>query len=168
MSLRCFDVLRGEKISVAISGTEDPAMLTSEGLFDLHSSGLPKRPQGAHHHRRCGKCTTNPGGCRWGGQNEAAGEGEEQGCISRGAGGGLKGGGGGAGLAGTPLLPGPPCGPRRRQGGPKYFKRKPSWRRNKILAVSLKHWKGKRGVQGVAPPLLNRHAPARRPAAPGC
>ena len=60
-----------------------------------------------------------------------------QGCIRRGWGGG--------GMAGTPLLPESPYGPRRRQA--QNFKLKSSWHRRcriKILAVSLKHWKGRR------------------------
>ena len=61
--------------------------------------------------------------------------------------GGLKGEGEG-GLAGTPLLPGSPDGPRHRRAK-KFFKLKSSWHRSKILVVSLKHWKGRRGgVQG--------------------
>ena len=58
-----------------------------------------------------------------------------------GGGGGSEGGGG---LAGAPLLPGSPYGPR-------ILKLKFSWhrrRRSKILAVSLKHWKGRRGGEG--------------------
>ena len=62
--------------------------------------------------------------------------------------------GGGAGCLGPPLLPG-------SLPGPKIFKRKSSWhrrRRRKILAVSLKHWKGRTGGGeggqggGVKPP----------------
>ena len=51
----------------------------------------------------------------------------------------------GGGLAGTPLL-GSPAVPA--EGGPKNFKLRCSWRRrrlSKILAVSLKHGKGRRG-----------------------
>ena len=67
--------------------------------------------------------------------------------------------GGGGGLAGTPLLPGSSYGPRRRR--PKICKPKSSWhrrRRSKILDVSLKHWKGRRGrgggSRGGGSPLL--------------
>ena len=62
-------------------------------------------------------------------------------------GGGSKGAGGGGRLAGTPLLPGSPYGPRRMRA--KVFKPKSSWgrrRRSKFWAVSLKHWKGRREV----------------------
>ena len=66
------------------------------------------------------------------------------GCIRRG---GLKGGGGSS------------YGPCRRRAEI-FFKLKSSWhrRRSKILAVSLKHWKGRRGggVQGGVPPLILR------------
>ena len=53
-------------------------------------------------------------------------------------------GGGGAWLGhslGPPMVP--------AEGGPKNFKLKSSWHRSKILAVSLKHWKGRRGGRGV-------------------
>ena len=69
------------------------------------------------------------------------GAGARQGCVRRGGRGGLKRGGGG--WLGPPLLPGSP---RHRRG------------RSKILAVSLKHWKGRRGgvPGGGLPPLLLR------------
>ena len=41
------------------------------------------------------------------------------------------------------------------ESGPKCFKLKSSWHRNKMLAFSLKHWKGRRGAgseQGLPPP----------------
>ena len=54
---------------------------------------------------------------------------------------------GGRGLwLGHPSTLGPPMVPT--EGGPKFLKLKSSWhrrRRSKILTVSLKHWKGKRG-----------------------
>ena len=34
------------------------------------------------------------------------------------------------------------------EGGPNFFKLKSSWRRRKILAVSLKHWKGRMAGEG--------------------
>ena len=52
----------------------------------------------------------------------------------------LRGGGGGLG---HPSSLGPPMVPA--EGEPKTFKLKSSWRRSKTLAVSLKHWKGRRG-----------------------
>ena len=58
-------------------------------------------------------------------------------------------------LPGPPLLPGSPSGP---EGGPKILKRKSSWhrrRRSKILAASLKHWKG-RGGGGALPAAHGR------------
>ena len=75
-------------------------------------------------------------------------------------GGGLKGEGG---LAGDPpSSQGPPVVPA--EGGPNILKPQSSWhrrRRSKILAVSLKHWKGRRGgggagSRGGVPPLLLR------------
>ena len=54
--------------------------------------------------------------------------------------------GGGGGLAGSPLLLGSPYGPL------KFLKLKSSWhrrRRSKILALSLKHWKGSGGGGGI-------------------
>ena len=45
-----------------------------------------------------------------------------------------------------PFSQGPPMVPA--EGGPKNFKLKSSWRQSKILAVSLKHWKGRRGAGG--------------------
>ena len=67
--------------------------------------------------------------------------------------------GGGGGLARTPpSSQGPPMVPAK--GGPKNLKLKSTWhrrRRRKILAVSLKHWKGRGGgVQGGVPPPLLR------------
>ena len=59
-----------------------------------------------------------------------------QGCIRRGGGGWLR----------PPSSQGPPMVPAK--GGPKNLKRKSSSHRrhrSKILAVSLKHWKGRRG-----------------------
>ena len=59
---------------------------------------------------------------------------------------------------GPPSSQGPPMFPA--EGGPKILKLKPSWhqrRRSKNLAVSLKHWKGRRGggvSRGVHPPPL--------------
>ena len=60
---------------------------------------------------------------------------------------GCDGGGGGVGWPpasqGTPMVP--------AEGGPKILKLQSSWHRrhrSKILAVSLKHWKGRGGVQG--------------------
>ena len=56
---------------------------------------------------------------------------------------------GGGELAGTPLLLGSPMVPA--EGRPKILKLKSSWHRrhrSKILAVSLKHWKGRRGGGG--------------------
>ena len=41
---------------------------------------------------------------------------------------------------------GPPMVPAER--GPKIVKHKSSWPRSKILAVSLKHWKGRSGGGG--------------------
>ena len=75
-----------------------------------------------------------------------------QGCSRGGGRGALKGGGG------QGVWRGPPPPPRvplwsPPEGGPKFLKRKSSWprrRRSKILAVSLKHRKGRRG--GLAPP----------------
>ena len=63
----------------------------------------------------------------------------------------LEGGDGrGGGLAGTPppatiggTFGGPPMVPA--EGGPKILKLQSSWHRSKISAVSLKHWKGRRG-----------------------
>ena len=40
------------------------------------------------------------------------------------------------------------------KGTTKFFNLKSSWRRSKILAASLKHWKGRRG--GLPPPPLLR------------
>ena len=66
---------------------------------------------------------------------------------------------------GTGVWLGPPPPPRvplwsPAEGGPKNSKRKSSWhrrRRSKILAVSCKHWKGRRGGgRGGYPPLLLR------------
>ena len=44
------------------------------------------------------------------------------------------------------------------EGGPENFILQSSWHRSKILAVSRKHWKGRRGGsrEGVPPPLLLR------------
>ena len=60
----------------------------------------------------------------------------------------LEGGGEGVWL-GQPSSLGPPLPPVvPTEGGPKFFKLKSSWRRrrrSKILAVNLKHWKGRRG-----------------------
>ena len=58
-------------------------------------------------------------------------------------------------MPGTPLLPGSPYGPA--EGGRKILKRKSSWhrrRQSKILAVSLKHWKGRKGGGGGRGRLL--------------
>ena len=55
--------------------------------------------------------------------------------------------GGVGGLAGAPPPPIVPQG--AAEGGPKIFNLKSSWRRSKILAVILKHWKGRRGEGGV-------------------
>ena len=72
---------------------------------------------------------------------------------------------GGGGLAqGLGTRPGHGGGMVSAEGGPKIFKPKSSWhrrRRSKILAVSLKHWKGRGGVRGFqagggVPPLLGR------------
>ena len=60
------------------------------------------------------------------------------------------GGGGGGGWLGHPSSLGPPPPMVPAKGGPKNLKLKSSWRRSKLLAVSLKHWKGKRG--GGYPP----------------
>ena len=100
------------------------------------------------------------GGLKGGGGGRGGSEGGGRGGLKRGGEGGSKGGGGGGqgGLAGTPLLPGSPFGPPPKAGrNPKS-----SWhrrRRSKILAVSLKHWKGRRGGvwggRGVTP-----HPPA--------
>ena len=68
---------------------------------------------------------------------------------------GLKGGGRGLWL-GPPSSYGPPMVPAK--GGPKLLKHKSSWHRrrlSKILAVSLKHWKGR---TGGTPLLLRRTA----------
>ena len=68
-------------------------------------------------------------------------------------------GGGEGGLAGTPPSS---QGPRMvpAEGRPKILKRKSSWhrrRRSKIVPVSLKHWKRRRGGgSGKVPPLLLR------------
>ena len=67
-------------------------------------------------------------------------EGGRQGCIRR---------GGGVGWdppssQGKPMVP--------AEGGPKILKLQCSWHRSKILAVSLKHWKGRSGGGGGAPP----------------
>ena len=61
---------------------------------------------------------------------------------------GLKAGGegGGVGWLGAPSSQGPPMVPA--EGGPEILKLKSSWHRGKILAVSLKHWKGGLGVWG--------------------
>ena len=51
-------------------------------------------------------------------------------------------------MAGTPPLPRSPMSPPKAEGGPKIFKLTSSWRRrgrSTSLAVSLKHWKGRRG-----------------------
>ena len=80
------------------------------------------------------------------------GGGGGQGCIRR----------GGRGVwLGPPSSQGPPVVPA--EGGPKIVKLKSSWhrrRRSKILAVSLKHWKGRREggrvPGGGAAPLLLR------------
>ena len=68
-------------------------------------------------------------------------------------------GGGRGGWLGPPSSQGPPMVPA--EGEPKVLKLKPSWRRrrrSKILAVSPKHWKGRRGVQGgVHPPPPTRY-----------
>ena len=61
----------------------------------------------------------------------------------------LEGGGGGWD---PPYSLGPPMVPT--EGGPRVLKRKSSWhrrRRSKILAVSLKHWKGRKGGGGGGP-----------------
>ena len=67
------------------------------------------------------------------------------------ASGGLKGGGGV--WLGPPSSLAPPVVPA--EGRPKILKLKSSWHRSKILAVSLKHWKGRRrggGSRGGYPP----------------
>ena len=84
--------------------------------------------------------------------------GQSRSAPSRRGGGSEKGG-----LAGTPP---PPRVPRMvpAEGGPKSFQVKSSWhqrRRSKILAASLKHWKGRRGGEsrqggGGGAPLLLR------------
>ena len=61
-----------------------------------------------------------------------------KGCIRR------VGGGGGGG------------GPRRRRAKPKLKSSRHRRRRSKLLAVSLKYWKGRRGIQGGLRPLLLR------------
>ena len=76
-----------------------------------------------------------------------------QGCIRRGGARGVR------GVWLGPLLPGSPYGPRRRprRRAKLFFKPKSSWHRrhrSKILAFSLKHWKGRKG--GVPPPPLLR------------
>ena len=45
-------------------------------------------------------------------------------------------------MAGTPSSYGPPM--VRAEGGPKIFLLKSSWRRSKIMAVSLKYWPRRR------------------------
>ena len=85
---------------------------------------------------------------------EGAVVGHGQGCIR---------GGGRVGWGPPPSSQGPPV--VLAEDGPKTFQRKSSWhqrRRSKSLAVSLKHWKGRRGVQGggggggTPPPRLLR------------
>ena len=69
-------------------------------------------------------------------------------------GGGLKGGWWGRGVGqGRALLLGSPGGPRPKASR-KFLGLHPLRRRSKLLAVSLKHWKGRRGRGG--PPLLLR------------
>ena len=83
-------------------------------------------------------------------------------------GGGLKGGGV---WLGPPSSQGPPKVPA--EGGPKIFNLKSSWHRrgrSKTLAVSLKHWKGRRGGGpgggGAPPAVYGRSNTVRGPPAP--
>ena len=90
----------------------------------------------------------------WSGGGQRGGGG--QGCIRRGVGGGSEGGWKGFAL-GPPSSQGPPVVPA--EGGPNILKLQSSWhrrRRSKMLAVSLKHWKGngEEGRRGPPPPLL--------------
>ena len=64
------------------------------------------------------------------------------------------GGGGEGGLAGTPPPPRVPL-----WSLPKFFRLKSSWRQSKILAVSPKHWKGRRagGSRGGGVPPSSYH-----------
>ena len=64
-----------------------------------------------------------------------------QGCIRRAEGGGSERGGGG--WLRPPSYQGPPMVPA--EGGLKNFKLKSPWGRSKILAVSLNHWKRRKG-----------------------
>ena len=69
-----------------------------------------------------------------------------EGGGGEGGGGGLKGEGGEGVQPDPPSSYGPPMVPT--EGGPKNLKRKSSWHRrcrSKILAVSLKHYKRRRG-----------------------
>ena len=75
--------------------------------------------------------------------------------------GGLKGGGG---VGWDPPPPRAPYGPRRRRA--KKLRLESSWRRSKLLPVSLKHWKGGGGGGGYRPPctaILMHHCPPPPP-----
>ena len=143
-SLSAAPINKTTLVRVSSVPTDPHPRLTVPQHYPIPIQGRAQRTLGDVAARRSPAKTEDAGfwiraGARWRERGGAAGEG----CVRRGGGGGgLRGGGGGVGWD-PPSSQGPPMGPA--EGGQTNFKLQSSWHRSKILAVSLKHWKGRRG-----------------------